>query len=397
MRGRLGALALAAASLLLTFAVLELIARRLEGPPGEPVAARYTEHDPVLGWRHRPGARVDFPQGPYVINARGLRDRERDYAAAPGVERVLVLGDSFAEGFSVRLEDAVSQVLERRLTARGCPVEVINGGTVGYSTDQEYLFYREEGARYAPRVVVLLLYYNDVLYDGRAGVGTTPKPLFTFAGGEPRVKNMPLPVVEPFRAPEAGPPPGGSAALRWLEGRLANGWPAAHSGLARLGLWRRRFPQEPPLEMRIYQSSPPDEVGQAWLFARHLLRFLNEDVSARGARLLVAYVPSKMEVSERDWALTRSRYALGEGEWERGRLAGLLTAAGGDLGFPVLDLTGPLRKAERGVWGGPYHAEGGHWNALGHRVAAEEVERAVTAAGWLPACKGPVPESGTLP
>jgi hypothetical protein len=398
MSPRLSNLGLAAASLALTLGGLEAVARRAEGRPGEPVAAQYTEHDPLLGWRHRPGARVDFPQGPYAINRRGLRDRERDYQAAPGVERVLVLGDSFAEGFSVRLEDAVSQVLERRLLARGCAAEVVNGGTVGYSTDQEVLFYREEGARYAPRVVVLLLYYNDVLYNARGGMGSTPKPLFTFAGGDPRVKNLPLPVVSPFRAAEAPAPRGGSAALRWLERRLRDGWPAAHAAGARSGLWPAHARESPPAEMRVYESSPPDEVQQAWLFTRHLLRLLDREAAARGARLLVAYVPSKMEVSDRDWALTGERYGWPEGEWDRRRLARLLGETGREMGFPVLDLTDPLRRVEKGWRGGPYHAQGGHWNALGHGVAAAELEAVLLQPGWLPRCAGgAVPESGTLP
>ena len=49
----------------------------------------------------------------------------------------------------------VTARLEADLGARGCQAEVINGGTVGYSTDQEYLFFRDEGRKYAPDVVIL--------------------------------------------------------------------------------------------------------------------------------------------------------------------------------------------------------------------------------------------------
>jgi len=90
---------------------------------------------------------------------------------------VLILGDSFAEGFSVSLEDTVSRALERELGTKGCAAEVVGGGTVGYSTDQEYLFYRDEGAAYGARVVVLLFYYNDILYNARGAVmAGVPKP-----------------------------------------------------------------------------------------------------------------------------------------------------------------------------------------------------------------------------
>src|SRR5262245_57434763 len=204
----------------------------METRPTEPVAGAYTQFDPLLGWRHRAGAQVHFARGDYRINTLGLRDRERTYRGAPGVPRVLVLGDSFAEGFSVKQEEAVSQVLERALDARGCAAEVLNGGTVGYSTDQEYLFYREEGSRYAPAVVALFLYYNDVVYNGRESVSSTPKPLFTFAGGTARVKNVPLPAAEPFRsAPVATPRMHGSAGARWVRARLAASAPGLYDFL----------------------------------------------------------------------------------------------------------------------------------------------------------------------
>ena len=84
---------------------------------------------------------------------------------------MLLLGDSITEGYSVEEPYTLRSVLEALLNSRReGRFEVINGGTAGYSTDQEYLFYRDEGVSYAPRVVVLLFYYNDVLYNARAAV-----------------------------------------------------------------------------------------------------------------------------------------------------------------------------------------------------------------------------------
>ena len=90
-----------------------------------------------------------------AINSHGLRDPERGYETPAGTARILALGDSFVEGYSVSLPETATQVLESALGRAGCPAEVINGGTAGYSTDQELLFYETEGHRYKPRVVVL--------------------------------------------------------------------------------------------------------------------------------------------------------------------------------------------------------------------------------------------------
>jgi lysophospholipase L1-like esterase len=373
--------ALAVASLVLTAGIVEIAARIARARAPESVSTRYTEPDPVRGWRHRPGARGRFGAAEYVINSHGLRDLERPLEKPPGVARVLVLGDSFAEGFSVSLDDAVARALERRLRSGDCPAEVIGGGTVGYSTDQEYLFYRDEGAAYGAGVVVLLFYYNDVLYNARGAVAAgEPKPLFTFTGGTPRVKNYPLP------APSPSPPPRlfhGSAALTWARDRLRDGAPAVYDALGRLRLWSRVPPNDVPLEMRVYERQPPETIVQAWLQTEHLLALLAREVEAHGARLLVAYVPSKMEVSARDWDRTRRRYAIDPAAFDRARVARLLADTGRRLALPVLDLTDALWDADRGAGQGPYFESGGHWNAVGHAVAARAIADVLGKGGWL--------------
>jgi len=358
----------AAISVGLTLAVIEAGARLALRHADESVSTQYTEADPVRGWRHRPGARGRFGQAEYLINSRGLRDVEHEPAAAPGETRVLLLGDSFTEGFSVALEDGVARALERDLRGAGCAAEVVNGGTVGYSTDQEYLFYRDEGVSYAPRIVVLLFYYNDILYNARAAVpGGVPKPLFTFTGGTARVKNYPLPPPPPPTRPPR--PWRGSVALTYFRERLRDGAPRTYDALAKLRFWSPLRPGEAPIEMQVYDREPPEPVAQAWLQTEHLLGLLQREVAAHGARLLVAYVPSKMEVSGADWELTRRRYRLDESRWDRRLVVHRLEAAGQRLGVPVLDLTDAL-WAERGR---AYFAQGGHWNARGHAVAAREI------------------------
>ncbi len=367
-------LGLAAASLLLTLAALEGLARLLDEPAGAPIPALYMQHDPVLGWRHRPGARVDFPQGSYSINSRGLRDEERGYPPPDEAERILILGDSFAEGFSVPFEDSVSQALERTLRAAGSRADVINGGVAGYSTDQEYLFYSTDLARYGARTVVLLFFYNDILGNVLPAIGEAPKPVLCSEDGSLRSSPpVPPPVRSERTAWHPHPPyPLGSAALEWVRQRLSVS-PRLYRATARLGLWEAPEPGPPPEEFKVFKRRTPRAERRAWICTTHLLRALNDEVRAHGARLVVVYVPSKMEVSERDWGLTRLEYALDGKLWDRGKVARDLAGAGGDAGFRVLDLTDALRRADSPILGGPYHAHGGHWNALGHRVAGERI------------------------
>jgi lysophospholipase L1-like esterase len=325
-----------------------------------------------------------------AINGRGLRDRERAYAASPGGFRVLALGDSFVEGYSVPLEATVSQVLERSLAEPGCPVEVINGGTSAYSTDQEYLFYREEGYRYGPQVVALFFYYNDVVYNDRRVVLRKPcRASFKGPRPEPR-REVQEPEPEEERPVEPEPPPSGSALFAWVRDRLMRGAPRAYAALARVGIWAPVRVVPPRIEMKVYKRKPTPEIETGWEATRRILEALRDEVATHGARLMVVYVPSRMEVSDGDWELTRIRYGMDE-KWERGLVRERLQAMLGETGIPLLDLTLALQGEERGLRGGPYYRYDGHWNALGHRVAARELEAFLLRQQLLPACASEAP------
>ena len=393
-----GRLALALASMLFVLGVLEVaarVARRRQGSGREEnTIALYTEHDPRLGWRKRPGARVAYRRREYTvdvaINGQGLRDKERRYGAAPGVFRVLALGDSFVEGYSVALQDTVGQVLERDLAGPACPVEVINAGTSGWSTDQEYLFYMDDGARYSPQVVVLFFYYNDVLFNDRDNYYGRPKPRLVPGKTGLEVANEPVPVPRPRdTSSRADPDETGSALVSWVRDRLKRGAPGVHDGLARLGLWPPLGGTEPGEEMRVYKTGPTPRIDGAWAGTSRILEAMARETAVRGSRFLVVHVPNRMEVSDRDWELTRRAYGMDERGWDRRLVARRLQGIGAAVGFPVLDLTPALRRADRGLLAPTYFTYDPHGTALGHRVAAAEVARVLRERGWAPACPAP--------
>ena len=389
---------LALVSVALVLAVLEGVARLAEGSRGggkeRDEASRYVEHDPRLGWRKKPGARARYDRREYTvevaINSNGLRDPERPYAAAPGTFRVLALGDSFVEGYTVDMDRTVTQVLEKALRRPGCPVEVLNAGTAAYSTDQEYLFYLDQGVRYSPQVVLLFAYYNDVLWNLGVNYFGSPKPLLVPSGEQLVLSNDPVPA--PYRGPTPPPPPPPpaprlrSAAFEWTKSRLARGAPRAFNALARIGLWERLGGDEPDEQMRVFKRRQQPLIEAAWERTDAILRALSRETAARGSRLALVYVPSRMEVSDRDWELTRLAYDMEEKVWDRGLVARRFAEIGASAGFPVLDLTPHLRSARQGALGEPYFVYDGHWNAAGHRAAAEAIQRFLRERGWAPPC-----------
>jgi hypothetical protein len=390
-------LLLAASSVVVTLLALEGVARIAQrGVTGKEAreTVQYSEHDDRLGWRKRPGARVTYRRSEYTvevaINREGLRDLERSYGPHPGVFRFMALGDSFVEGYSVAFEDGFTQVLEKRLAGAGCRAEVINAGTQAYSTDQEFLFYVDEGTRYLPDVVGLFFYYNDVVPNALPAFYGAPKPLLAFGDDGYEITNFPIPLDPGVAAPVAPPrPPSGSALVAWTRERILAGAPKAYDALARLGLWPKLRNKEPDDELKVYNRGRFPTVERGWEATERILAALAREVGRRDSRLVVVYVPSRFEVNDAAWDLTLLAYQMKPSEWSRDRVLERLQGILARAGIPLLDLRPALRREDRGILGGPYYAKDGHWNARGHRTAAHEVEGFLHAQGWLKGCEVP--------
>lgn len=126
----------------------------------------YRVPHPTLGWVLEPDVSYTNAAGalevPVSYNSRGWRDFEHGAESAPGVERIVVLGDSFMEGYSVHMDDLFARQLEQRLAAAGRSVEVVNLAVGGFGTLQELLAFQQEGVRYRPDTVLLAFSENDL-------------------------------------------------------------------------------------------------------------------------------------------------------------------------------------------------------------------------------------------
>ena len=180
--------------------LLSEIALRLMGSKPlyvSPERDRFWKYDALLGWAHQPGQEGIFATRQFStnvrINGKGLRDREHSYERQNDGKRILVLGDSFAWGYGVEEPERFSQLLEKSLG-----VEVINAGVSGYSTDQELLWYRNEGVKYDTDLVILEMAGNDIGDNDRQLVNTIYyKPRFVFEGSQLVAVGYPVPKTGP--------------------------------------------------------------------------------------------------------------------------------------------------------------------------------------------------------
>lgn len=145
--------------------------------PGDQAAKaghRYV-YDARLGWKNIPNWSSTTFGKQLTINSKNLRDREYPYEKPNGVRRILVLGDSFTWGYGVADEEIFTEVMEAELSREhsgselstpefsktSTPWEVINSGVSGWGTDQEFLFYKDEGRKYSPDIVVVAFYLGN--------------------------------------------------------------------------------------------------------------------------------------------------------------------------------------------------------------------------------------------
>jgi hypothetical protein len=179
--------------------------------PDEPQGERqYFRYHPVIGWEYIPELRLTLrrPDGKSFrleVNAAGIRSsREYAYAKPAGVYRILVFGDSFADGLYQCNEHRFSELMEQRNPG----LEIVNFSLPACGTDQQLLAFEQVRDKYEHDLVMvlpMLLGIRRNLMDTVHGLDpqtgrkvVRPKPKFTLVrlddGTESlELRNVPVP------------------------------------------------------------------------------------------------------------------------------------------------------------------------------------------------------------
>lgn len=332
------------------------------------------------------------------INSKGFRDVEHNYEKPDGVFRIVVVGDSFIEGWGVPIEDAFPRVLEDRLRPRN--VEVIALGVRNYGTVAEYVALLEEGRRYEPDLVLLAFFaLNDVHNNSRA---------LSTVVGDPRQRNV---VGRPYIVSESGEYP--------VETKVPNYEQSAlQLDQVRLQLERnkRRFltteaiahiqrvrkgrgidvgyGRDPNVrfgvlatKFNVVDVSGPsvDEYAAmwdtAWDHTFQAIDAMNRFSESIGAKFLCFSIPARCQVVPR--FRERVVEAFPSMRFDFDRPEKVLADAADEYGFAYLNLAPMLRSAavERDI---PvyYSMQDSHWTVHGHRLAAETVAEYLVGNGY---------------
>ena len=140
-------LLLVAASLMVGLGIAELAARAFYTAP----------------WYDRlVAAQTQSPIAPPPRNSLGLRGPAYLERKAPGVTRILLLGDSFTFGSGVAEDDSIwASRLERALRADGLRVEILNGGAAGLLTDSWVSLLERVKDSFQPDLILAVFFLRD--------------------------------------------------------------------------------------------------------------------------------------------------------------------------------------------------------------------------------------------
>jgi lysophospholipase L1-like esterase len=309
-----------------------------------------------------PGALIRYRRAefdnPIQINSLGLRDREISLAKPAGVFRILVLGDSFAEGKQVAFDEIFPQQVEHSLAERfpRRRWEVVNGGISGYGTGEQIKFFEMIGHALEPDLVILAFCVGNDVQNNVASA--------YFRLHDSRLVELPL---EPPTAREL-----------WLA-RLRE-FGAAHSHVYQF--LRDRYHRtassapEPLEESPVQIVMPADEAG--WRLTEALLDRLLELVDEAGARFFLVAIPQRVQVYDDEWRASTGHRA---GDATRVEPELRLIAYARRRLLPFVDPLGDLHDANAG--GRTYYRIDGHLNARGHRIVADAILESLVKFGLV--------------
>jgi hypothetical protein len=337
--------------------------------------------DPILGTALIPGAQYQqniegFSKG--KINSLGLRDYEYSYTKPDNTYRIVILGDSFTEAAQVALDSAYHKILERALNRKNGKkrYEIIAMGKSGMGTLEELLWYRTEGRKYHPDLVMCAFYIGNDFRDNsrelsqRKGASVM-KPFLTDDGiVDTLFVNSP---GFHFRA-AVTPLMRYSRVLTFVMRTIEK---------IKKGNRSKGSLMEFPEDLNVYRTSYDPAWTRAVKTTARLLSCFCNEVKKDSAQFVVVGIPDSYQFYKN---LPHVQFSSMPTDLDFGKPDSLLTAFARFSGFRYAALSpcfqSALEKSGLFYYGFGAQRGEGHWNEHGHALAAGCIEDAL--AGVIP-------------
>lgn len=319
------------------------------------------------------------------INSKGLRDKEYSYEKPKKTYRILLLGDSFGAAFQVPLKNTFHSVFEEKLNNNQSiyNFEVINGSYPGWGTGRELEFYKYEGQKYSPDLVLLaFLTFNDILDNYYWEKDKQLKDVMSIKDkgqlkreisiiGKIKLcltNNIRLYTYINKRLKEGAP----EYVLKILERfRLIGDRPYSKNYI--------------PVDYFIYGKKEVPEIIQGWQITKRLLISMKYLVEKNNSRFAVIVLPSREEAYEDFWEKTVETYSkMKKFHWNTNKPRRILNKFLKKNDIQFLDLLPYFINYNMKTGKNLHFLYDGHLNLEGHRLAGEIIFKWLDSQNIIP-------------
>lgn len=241
----------------------------------------------------------------YNTNSLGLRDREIAISNDASETRILVVGNSFVEGWGVEAEETFLRVAERHMNKQRPPedqIRIINAGQSGYGAAQSYLNARVLTPITKPKEILFVLIGTMVHADAKflinaarsntgIATGLSVDALLNGGGGQESQDPKPSKLVSGLNQY--------SALSRFVTTRLAN-----------LRAINAITPGDPMKD--LLAAYRPQEGTAAQVYGptfQHIMALSNYATN-NDLRFSLLHLPMPFQMSDIEWDLGRQAYKL---------------------------------------------------------------------------------------
>ena len=316
------------------------------------------------------------------INEQGWRDRPGLGSAGESV--ILGLGDSFAFGWGVELEDSMFFLLEQQLspseqnlTGRH-RMRILKAGVPGTGPGDQLRLLQTLGPKYQPSAVVLIFFVGNDFVDVQMGGARQ----FQVQSGLLVRQNLSQETPNAFDALRIQ----AVRKSRLLQLLMGVWWQWSRVGDAgalegtraprRWDDWMREFAQ---INLQEYPTRTAEAVKQTL----DLLTEIQQACRARSAAFLLAVIPRSYQIYEDETKELKTSLGLSAADLnddlDLDKPQRILKEWAGRSGVRVVDLLDSFREHHRTH---PqqrlFYYPDAHLNRLGHRVAAETIQPALS-------------------
>lgn len=328
--------------------------------------------DASHGYKLQPGLRGSFNMACFQndalsVNSHGFRDNE--WKGGRGV-KIGILGDSFMEALQVPDDSTTAARLEQ-LTG----VEVLNTGLSGFGTVGQSIIFDKHLKAYRPDVTLLFYYPPNDLINNHCALNDSTNNAF-FAP-----------------CPCALPGPSGPIVRDEFQDTIPKpSWMWQKSMLFRVASTLTSSGPAPRAAETYgaYRKPYRGQWAEAEALTEHYLRQLNSKCDAVNSQLVVVTVPSFLSQTPGDnWEselLSVTGWEELPQDFDRTYPNQVIRALCDSSDIPIWELEPAFQQYRdaHGLADPTFFFEcNGHWNPLGHRLAAEIVADSLETRGWL--------------